>query len=126
MKKVEAILTPRAFDAVRELLVTRRRYEIVVSEVSSAQSNNERSCRYRGVAYKSDAPRLKIETVVADGDAMPVAHAIFTASHNQNDPDNTVLVSPLEEVFSIGISKLEEKTSPARPSPIEVNHKLAS
>jgi len=116
MKKIEAVLGVSTFDAVRELLISRGCQEIIVSEVSSAALNGGRTLRYRGVEYSSDAPRLKLETVVADEDAMPVAHAILSVSQSQDNSNSAVSVCELESVFSIGITKLEPRTnSPKSP-----------
>lgn len=123
MKKVEAILSPGAFDSVRNLLVSQGGYEIVVSEVKSAQNNTIRSLRYRRVDYEDEVPRLKLETVVADQDAMQVAHVILTSAQNHDSP--MVSVCPVETVFWIGISKIDEKTNPARTNVIEIGRKPA-
>ena len=64
--------------------------------------------------YTTGIDLVKLEAVVADQEAMPTAHLILGASHEHGFSDPTVSVSSLEAVFSIGISKLEEK-DPSRP-----------
>ena len=117
MKKVEAVLGVGTFDAVRELLISRGCQEIIVSEVSSATPNGGRRLHYRGVEYQSDTPRLKLETVVSDEEAMPVAHAILNAS--QGPDHSAVSVCPLDGVFSIGITKLEQRPSSTKSPTLE-------
>jgi nitrogen regulatory protein PII len=114
MKKIEAILSPHILGTVRELLAARGCHEIVVSEVRSAAGHGERRLRYRGLEYTTGIDLVKLEAVVADQEAMPTAHLILGASHEHGFSDPTVSVSSLEAVFSIGISKLEEK-DPSRP-----------
>jgi nitrogen regulatory protein P-II 1 len=116
MKKIEAILSPHIVEEVSDLLVARGCYDIVVSGVKSNPSNGGRPMRYRGIAYMGDIPKLKLETIVADGDAMATAHAILTASQNGNASKQTVSVSALEAVVSIGVSKLDDQIPLRRAS----------
>jgi nitrogen regulatory protein PII len=109
MKKVEAILNPNIFAAVREFLISRGCLEFVVSEVSVATSNGARLKRYRGTDYTADEPKLKLETVVADEDAMATAHAILAASHSYELSEPAVSLFALEGVISIGILSLDEQ-----------------
>jgi nitrogen regulatory protein PII len=116
MKKVEAVINQRAFQAVRELLIAQG-HEIIVSEVVSADHGGGRTLHYRGVEYHRDEERLKIETVVHDADAMPVARSILSVSSGLDSSEHTVSVSHLENVLSIGITKLENQPLLA-PSPV--------
>ena len=103
MKKVETVISERAFLAVCELLMAQG-HDIAVSEV---REHNLGRAHYRGIAYRSYETRLKIETVVADADAMSVVHAILTTSPGLDRADPTVDLSPLKNVLSIAIMKLE-------------------
>jgi len=122
MKKVEAIVNQHAFQEVRELLLAQG-HEIVVSEVLSANGAGGRSLHYRGVEYRADETRLKIETVVPDADAMRVAHSILSVSHRVGSTEDAVSISHLENVLSIGITNLEtqpravSQSVPARTQP---------
>lgn len=114
MKKIETVISARAFQTIRDLLIAQRR-DIVVSEVS-AEHDGGRPLLYRGVAYHGYESRLKIETLVSDSDAMPVVHAILSASRALDSPDHTVAVSPVENVLSIGITKLQNQPGAAAPA----------
>jgi nitrogen regulatory protein PII len=85
-----------------------------VSEVR-AEHDGGRTLLYRGVAYHGYESRLKIETLVPDSDAMPVVHAILSASRALDSLDHTVAVSPVENVQSIGITSF--RISQAQPLP---------
>lgn len=112
MKKIETVISERAFLAVCELLMAQG-HDIAVSEVRE----HDRGCtlHYRRIAYRSYETRLKIETVVADADAMSVVHAILTTSPGLDPADSTVDLSPLKNVLSIAIMKLENQPGSVIP-----------
>ncbi|MGO9454771.1 MAG: P-II family nitrogen regulator [Candidatus Binataceae bacterium] len=112
MKKVEAILTPHRLDAVRALLLERGCQDIVVSEVRSAEG---RAMHYRGVDYTGDTPRIKVEAVVPDAEAMSTAEAILHGSPEHSAKDERVTLSALDHVISIGISKLDRQSPELSP-----------
>lgn len=108
MKKVEAIVTPRILDAVREVLNEYGCHEIVLSEVRISRNNSSSAAgHYRGNAYEIHLPKVKVETIVADADAMPAAQAILRASRLQSSTDPEISVCSLDEVISIGVSTVE-------------------
>jgi len=74
---IEAILVPRRLDAVRELLLQRGCQEVIVSEVLSEGGPK---LNYRGLTYKGEAYRVKVQTIVADSGAMPTAEAFSRAT----------------------------------------------
>ena len=111
MKKIETVITERVFQTVRDLLMAQGR-DLVVSEVT-ADHDRGHTLNYRGVAYYGYESRLKIETVVADSEAMSVVHAILTASRGLDSTDRGVTVSHLEHVQSIGVTKLDNQPDPA-------------
>src|SRR5215831_4026828 len=100
MKKVEAILSSHCLDQIKEELFNRGCHEIVVSDVRHPCS---RQMNYRGLSYLADAPRVKIEVIVADADAMPTVDAILQNAAG-GAQDERVSISPLESVISIGES----------------------
>jgi len=106
MKRVEAILTPYKLDAVTQLLIERGCQDIVVSEVKGSEIRDGRMPRYRGVDYVTDLPpKVKLEAVVGDTEAMPTVQAILRVSRSSSSTDETISIGPLEQVVSIGISK---------------------
>jgi len=133
MKIVEAVVNQRVFQALREMLIAQG-HEIVVSEVVSADPSGTHTLRYRGNEYYRGENRLKIETIVPDAEAMPVAHSILNLSRENDSTDPTVSVSHLESVLSIGITRLGNQPLSApravpekggRPSGGFVRHALA-
>ena len=113
MKKIETIIRERAFQSVRDLLISEGR-DIVVSEVT-AEHERGHVLIYRGTAYNGCESRLKIETVVSDAEAMPLVHEILTASRELDSTDPGTALSNVENVQSIGITKLT--ASQAQPLP---------
>ena len=72
---IEAILVPRRLDAVRELLLQRGCQEVIVSEVLSEGGPK---LNYRGLTYKGEAYRVKVQTIVADSGRCPPLKPFFT------------------------------------------------
>jgi nitrogen regulatory protein PII len=107
MKKVEAIIAPFALDTLKRLLVRRGCEEIAVSEVRGSYSGIGCALRYRGNEYLRDSASIKIETVVEDEEAMPTVEAILHASSESSNAGHQITVCPLEQVISVGISKVE-------------------
>ncbi|MGC1676744.1 MAG: P-II family nitrogen regulator [Candidatus Binataceae bacterium] len=116
MKKVEAILSPDIFETIRDILISRGCRDFVVSEVRGAPGNGAQPKRFRGIDYTPDEPRLKLETVVADEDAMATAHVILAASHSVEVSGQMVTVCALERVISIGILNLDDQPIDSRAS----------
>ena len=112
MKKMETVICERVFQTVRDLLMNQGR-DIVVSEVR-AEHHGGRTLNHRGIAYHGHESRLQIETIVSDSEAMSVVHAILTASRDFDSADHEVGVSRVENVQSIGITKLEKSTTLSR------------
>jgi nitrogen regulatory protein PII len=111
MKKIETVISERAFETVRNLLMAEGR-DLVVSDVR-AEHDRGHTLSYRGITYHGYEPRLKIETVVSDSEAMSVVHAILTVSRGSDLPDHEVAVSHVENVLSIGITKLDHQPGTA-------------
>jgi len=108
VKKIEAIITPYILDAVREALNERGCHEIVLSEVRiSRNSNSPAVGHYRGTAYELDLPKLRLEAILLDADAMPAAQAILRASQLLSSTDAKISVCSLDQIVSIGVSTVE-------------------
>ncbi|MGO9454776.1 MAG: P-II family nitrogen regulator [Candidatus Binataceae bacterium] len=123
MKTVEAILTPYRLDAVRELLLERGCQDIVVSEVRSSEG---RAMHYRGIDYTGDTPRIKVEAVVPDAEAMSTAEAILLSSPEHSAKDERVTLSALDQVVSIGISKLDRSSPVFSPLAERRGHQIGA
>jgi nitrogen regulatory protein PII len=108
VKKIEAIITPYILDAVRGVLNQRGCEEILLSEVRlSHHDSTSASGHYRGNTYDIDLPKIKVEAIVADDDAMSAAQAILHASERESSTQAKVSVCALEQVVSIGVLTLE-------------------
>ena len=114
MKKIETIINEHAFQSVRHLLISEGR-DIVVSEVR-AEHDRKHILTYRGIAYDSYESRLKIETVVSDAEAMPLVHEILTVARESDYTDAETALSNVENVQSIGITKLTANRAQPLPS----------
>jgi nitrogen regulatory protein PII len=100
MKKVEAILSSHCLDQIKEVLFLRGCEEIMVSDVRHPCS---RQMNYRGLSYMADAPRVKIEVIVSDADAMATVDAILQ-NVTGGAQDERVSIAHVDKVISIGES----------------------
>jgi nitrogen regulatory protein P-II 1 len=107
MKKVEAILTPYKLDAIKEMLKQHGCQEIVVSAVTGSGGGDGHLLYYQDAKYTPDLPRVRLEAVVLDTEAMPAVQDILRLSNGHTTADANVSADLLEQVVSIGISKLE-------------------
>ncbi len=102
MKKVEAIIAPFKLDAVRDSLVARGVEGISVSEVLGHGHQACRLGRYRGTAYSIDLhPKLKLEIVVRDEDAIPTAYTISDAARTGRVGDGKVMILPVHDAVRV-------------------------
>src|SRR5262245_20097659 len=98
MKKVEATIVPHMLDPVRDSLFARGVQGLTVSEVREGGDEPMRIGHYRGTRYEIEMhPRLKLEIVVSDQDAMPIALAIVDVARTDNAPFGCVAISAVED-----------------------------
>jgi nitrogen regulatory protein PII len=121
MKKVEAIIAPYALDTVTEMLVQRGCDDIVISQVRGSHGGPGRMNCYRGTRYVENPLSVKLEAVVEDEEAMPIVEAILQIPDKSSNFGYQVNVFPLEQVTSIGISRLvryapANRTDPGKPA----------
>jgi nitrogen regulatory protein PII len=119
MKKVEAIIAPYALDTVTEMLVQRGCDDIVISQVRGSHGGPGRMHCYRGTRYVENPISVQLETVVEDEEAM--LEAILQIPDKSSNFGYQVNVFPLEQVASIGISRLvryapANRTDPGKPA----------
>ena len=102
MKKVEAVITPGRLEAVRESLVARGVQGLSVTEVHGTGHEGRVTGCYRGARYDIDLhPKVKLEIVVRDEDAMPIAYAIVGAARTGRVGDGKVVIVPVEDAVRI-------------------------
>jgi nitrogen regulatory protein P-II 1 len=111
MKKVEAILSSHRLDQIKAALFHRGCQELLVSDVRLPCS---RLMKYRGLSYEADAPRIKIEVIVPDADAVATVDAILQNVAAGGAQDERVSVAHVEELISIGESMALMDTAKSR------------
>jgi len=102
MRKVEAIIVPHLLEPVRDSLLAHGVQGLSVSEVRESGDASLHAGYYRGAAYETTLhPRLKLEIVVPDEDAMPIACAIVDLARTDRAPAGSVVVSPVEDAVRV-------------------------
>jgi nitrogen regulatory protein P-II 1 len=102
MRKVEAIIVPHLLEPVRDSLLAHGVQGLSVSEVREGGDAPLRAGYYRGAAYETALhPRLKLEIVVPDEDAMPIACAIVDLARTDRAPAGSVVISPVEDAVRV-------------------------
>src|SRR5262249_28050901 len=102
MKKVEAIIAPSELDAVRDSLIAHGVQGFSLSKVADYNGDPYRVGRYRGTSYTVDLhPKIKLEIVVCDEDALPTAYAIVDAARTGRPADETLTIVPVEDAMRV-------------------------
>ena len=102
MKKVEAIVSPARLETVREALLARGVPALSLTEVHGISHEPMATGYYRGTRYDVDLhPKLKLEIVVRDEDAIPVAYAIMDAARTGRVGDGKVMLYPVDDAVRI-------------------------
>ena len=107
MKKVEAIIKPFKLEEVKDALGEVGIEGMTVSEVKGFGRQKGHTEIYRGSEYTVDfLPKIKIEVVVADGQADAAVGAIVRSAKTGKIGDGKVFVSHVEQAVRI---RTEEK-----------------
>jgi nitrogen regulatory protein P-II 1 len=102
MKKVEAIFKPFKLDEVKEALEELGIQGMTVLEAKGYGRQKGHTELYRGAEYVVDfLPKIKIEIVVNDDQALAVVEAIQTAARTGRIGDGKIFVSEIAEVIRI-------------------------
>ena len=111
MKKIEAIIQPSRFDAVKEALLEIGVDGMTVTEVRGHGRQKGHTEVYRGREYVVDlVPKVKLEIVLADAVAENVSNAILKAAKTGKIGDGKIFVSKIDEAIRI---RNEERGEPA-------------
>jgi|SRR5580700_9956918 nitrogen regulatory protein P-II 1 len=111
MKKIEAIIQPSRFDAVKEALLEIGVEGMTVTEVRGHGRQKGHTEVYRGREYVVDlVPKVKLEIVLADAVAENVSNAILKAAKTGKIGDGKIFVSKIDEAIRI---RNEERGEPA-------------
>ncbi len=109
MKLIEAIIKPFRLDQVREALSASGVQGMTVSEVRGFGRQPGSSEVYRGAEHALNlVPKLKIEAVVEDEDALRVAEAIAQAAHTGTSGDGKIFISTIQGAVRIRTGELNE------------------
>jgi nitrogen regulatory protein P-II 1 len=102
MKKIEAIVQPSRFEAVKSALHEVGVEGMTVSEVRGHGRQKGHTEVYRGSEYTVDLlPKIKLEMVVSDGLAGPAVQAILRAAKTGKIGDGKIFVTHVDEAIRI-------------------------
>jgi nitrogen regulatory protein P-II 1 len=102
MTKVETIIQPSKFDAVKEALRQVGVEGMTVSEVRGHGRQKGHTEVYRGSEYTVDLlPKIKIEMVVADSLADSAVQAILKTAKTGKIGDGKIFLSKVNEAIRI-------------------------
>jgi nitrogen regulatory protein P-II 1 len=102
MKKIETIVQPSRFEAVKSALHEVGVEGMTVTEVRGHGRQKGHTEVYRGSEYTVDLlPKIKIEMVVPDGLAGPAVQAILRAAKTGKIGDGKIFVTHVDEAIRI-------------------------
>ena len=102
MKKIEAIIKPFKLEEVKDALAEIGVVGMSVSEVKGLGRQKGHTEIYRGSEYTVDfLPKVKVETVVADGTVDDAIAAITKAAATGKIGDGKIFVQPIEQAIRI-------------------------
>ncbi len=102
MKKIEAIVQPSRFDAVKTALQEVGVQGMTVSEVRGHGRQKGHTEVYRGSEYTVDLlPKIKVEMVVSDALKDSAVQAILRAAKTGKIGDGKIFVTTVDEAIRI-------------------------
>lgn len=102
MKSVTAIIKPFKLDDVKDALQGIGIQGMTVSEVRGFGRQGGHTETYRGAEYQIEfVPKVRLEVVVADGDADRVVDAIVAAAQTGKIGDGKIWVSDVDRIVRI-------------------------
>lgn len=102
MTKLEAVIQPSKFDAVKEALLEIGVEGMTVSEVRGHGRQKGHTEFYRGREYMVDVlPKVKIETVLPDRLVNQAVEAISNAARTGKIGDGKIFLSHVDEAVRI-------------------------
>lgn len=102
MTKVEAIIQPSKLEAVKEALSELGIDGLTISEVRGHGRQKGHTEMYRGREYSVDLlPKIKIESVMDDGQVEAAVKAILTAAATGKIGDGKIFLSTVTDVIRI-------------------------
>ena len=102
MTKVEAIVQPSRFEAVKEVLTELGIGGMTISDVRGHGRQKGHTELYRGREYSTDLlPKVKLELVVGDEIADKAVQTIVDAAKTGKIGDGKIFITRVEEVVRI-------------------------
>jgi nitrogen regulatory protein P-II 1 len=102
MTKIEAIIQPSVFEAVKEALTEQGISGMTISEVRGHGRQKGHTETYRGREYSVDLlPKVKIELVVDDTQVSAAVDAILKTASTGKIGDGKIFLSKVDEVIRI-------------------------
>ena len=102
MKLVVAIVKPHKLDDVKTALENIGIQGMTITEVQGFGRQRGHAEVYRGAEYKIDfIPKVKLEVLVDDADALKVSEEITAAARTDKIGDGKVWVLPVEHLVRI-------------------------
>jgi nitrogen regulatory protein P-II 1 len=100
--KIEAIIRPNKFEAVKEALIQAGTEGMTLSEVRGHGRQKGHTEVYRGREYEVDLlPKVKLEIVVQDTAVDKVVQAILDAAYTGKIGDGKIFLYKLEDAIRI-------------------------
>jgi len=102
MKLVTAVVKPFKLDDVKNALKAIGVVGMTVTEVRGFGRQGGHTETYRGTEYQVDfLPKVKVETIVDDGDAQEVVDAIVSSAKTDKIGDGKVWVTTVDDLVRI-------------------------
>jgi nitrogen regulatory protein P-II 1 len=102
MTKLEAVIQPAKFEAVKEALIAAGIEGMTISEVRGHGRQKGHTETYRGREYGIDLlPKVKIEMVLADDHVSGAIEAITKSASTGAIGDGKIFLSKVDEVIRI-------------------------
>src|SRR6202142_2830526 len=102
MTKVEAIIQPSKFEAVKDVLTELGIGGMTITDVRGHGRQKGHTEVYRGREYTLDLnPKIKIEMVLADEMVEKVKQAIITSAQTGKIGDGKIFLSRIDEAIRI-------------------------
>lgn len=102
MKRIECIIRPVRFEAVKEALNDLGISGMTVTDVRGFGRQQGHTEKYRGSTYVVNLlPKIKVEVVVPDERVEEVISAILETARTGEIGDGKIFIAPVEEVVRI-------------------------
>ncbi|MEC1180163.1 P-II family nitrogen regulator [Metasolibacillus meyeri] len=102
MKKIEAIIRPEVFVAVREGLAEEGIDGLSIYEIAGCGRQEGRTALFRGSSYTMEfSPKLKLEMVIEDDKVQAIIDVILKEASTGEVGDGKIFIFPVEQAIRI-------------------------